>query len=163
MRYLEKIDFDILHSAESFAWWYLHKKSRKKVIFQGWGIEPFYGPESLSQRGLKKIYVKLFLQKPWKYVMDYSDAFACDGKFQLEKVLKLGVSKKKIFFLPNGINFSEIQLIGDKFNNKRKKLNLDKNNFIILSVCQIAPDKGIEDIINSFSIVKKEIKCWFRV
>ena len=107
MKYLEKTDFDILHNIDMLVYFYLHKKKRKPVINQCFGLEPFYGPESLSQKGLKKVYVKLFLRMPWSYCLKNSNSIASDGKFQLPKILKLGVPKNKIFFLPNGINFKE--------------------------------------------------------
>jgi len=157
-KYLEKINFDILHSAEAFSYFYLHKKKRKPVIYQCWGMEGWYGREPLSQKGLKKLYVKLFLRKPWDYCLKNSDSIAAEGEYQLPKIIPLGVSKEKIFFLPEGVNFKEIQNLKKKYKDRRKDLGIKKNNLLILSICQIAPDKGIDDIITAFSLVKKEIK-----
>lgn len=153
--YLKYYNFDILHSAESFALPYLKMKDRNPVIYQCWGLEAWYGTEALAQRGWRKFYVKYFLRKPWQKTIDKSDSIASDGKFQLQKVLDLGVPRKKIFFLPNGVNFKDIQKKKKKFKNMREKLGIGKKDFVILSVCQIAPDKGIEDIINAFADVKQ--------
>lgn len=156
-KYLETIDFDILHSAESFAWSYLHKKERKPVIFQCWAMEAWYGKETLRQKGLRKLYVNLFLKKPWQYVLDHSDSIASDGEFQLPKLTKIGMPKEKAFFIPNGVNFKEIQEKKKKYKDQRKELGLKENELLVLSVCQIAPDKGIMDIINGFALFKKKV------
>lgn len=154
--YLEKIDFDILHSAEAFALPYLKKKKRRPVIYQTWAMEAWCGREVLSQRGIKKLYIELFLRKPWQKVLDKSDSIAADGPFQLQRILTLGAPKEKIFFLPNGVNFKQIQEMRKKSKNRRKELGIKKRNFLVLAVSQIAPDKGIEDIIQGFSNFKKE-------
>lgn len=155
--YLEKTDFDILHSSESFAYFYLHKKNKRPVIYQTWAMEAWYGKETLSQRGLKKAYVKIFLRHPWQYVIEKSDSIAADGEFQIPRIEKLGVSGKKVFFLPNGVNFYQIQKMKKRASNRRKELGIKDKDCLVLSVCQISPDKGIEDIIAGFSMVKRKI------
>jgi|TARA_Y100000310_G_scaffold263274_1_gene273436 phosphatidylinositol alpha-mannosyltransferase len=156
-KYLEKTDFDILHSAEAFALPYLKKKKRKPVIYQCWAMEAWYGKEPTSQKGFKKIYINQFLRKPWQYVLENSDSIAADGNFQVPRITKLGVPREKIFFLPNGVNFKEIQEIKKKYKNRREDLGIKKEDLLILGVSQIAPDKGIEDIINGFVMLKKDI------
>lgn len=156
-KYLQKIHFDIIHNTESFAYFYLRNRKRKPVITQTFGLEPFYGPESLSQKGIKKIYVKLFLQHPWLYCLKKSDKIASEGKFQNKLIEKLGIKKEKIFPLPNAVNLKKIREMERNKKDIRKKLKIKKSDLLILSVCQISPDKGIDDIINSFSLVKKKI------
>ncbi|MFZ1970830.1 MAG: glycosyltransferase family 4 protein [Candidatus Nanoarchaeia archaeon] len=157
MKYLQKTNFDILHSTESFAWWYLHKKERKPVIYQTWGMEAWYGKETLRQKGISKLYIKLFLRKPWQYVLEKSDSIAADGEFQVPRITKLGVSEDKIFLLPNGVNFYQIQNMKKSYEDKRKELGIKKDDLLILSTGQIAPDKGIDDIIKGFALLKKDI------
>ena len=157
-KYLKKTNFDILHSAESFAWPYLMQKKRKPVIFQCWAMEAWYGKKPLSQKGLKKLYIKFFLQKPWQYCLDHSNSIAADGKFQLPKLQKIGMPKEKAFFIPNGVNYNEIQKMKKDYVNQRKNLGIKKEDLLILSVCQIGPDKGIDDIINGFALLKRNVK-----
>ena len=157
-KYLEKTDFDIFHTPEMFAYFYLRKKERKPVITQCWGLEPFYGPESLSQKWLKKLYVKLFLQHPWKYCLVNSDKVASEGEFQIPLLERIGVDKKNIFTLFNGMNIQEINDVKKKFQSKRKELGIKKDDLVLLNVNQIAPDKGVDEIIKGFSLIKKEIK-----
>ena len=157
-RYLEKTDFDILHSSEMFAYFYLRKKKRKPVIMQCHGLEPFYGPESLSQKGLKKLYIKLFLQYPWRYCLQKSDKVASEGNFQTPSLEKLRIKREKIIPFPNGVDFNKTKRLKKEYKNKREGLRIKKEDLLILSVCQIAPDKGIDDIINAFVLLKKEIK-----
>ena len=156
-KYLEKTDFDILHSAEAFALPYLKKKKRKPVIYQCWAMEAWYGKEPTSQKALKKIYIDKFLRKPWQYVLENSDSIAADGDFQVPRITQLGIPREKIFFLPNGVNFKQIQEIKKNYKDKRKDLGIKKDDLLILSVSQIAPDKGVDDIINGFAILKKDI------
>ncbi len=157
-KYLERKDFDILHSFGMFAFSYLHKSKRKPVITQPWGLEPFYGEDSLSKKGLKKTYVKHLIQKPWLYCLKKSDRIASEGDFQNEDIKRLGIDEKKIFPIPIGIDLEKIKKFKRNYSDKRREIGFDKNDFVILSVNQIAPDKGIEDLINAFYLIKKEIK-----
>ncbi len=156
--YLKKIKFDILHSGEMFAYFYLKSKKRNLVVFQAWALEPWCGKEPLAQTGLKKIYVDYLLKGSWKYCLDHSDSIAADGEFQIPDLKRIGTNMNKVWFIPNGVTFKKIQEAKKKFKDRRKELNIKKKDLVILSVCQIAPDKGIEDIINGFFLVKKRIK-----
>lgn len=156
-KYLEKIDFDVLHSTEMFSYFYLHNKTRKPAIFQCWALEA-WPQESLKPRGIKNLYNQLLLRPPWRYCILNSDSIASDGEHQLKRLKKIGVPTKKVWFIPNGVTFKKIQNLKKKHKNRRVENNIKKEDLVILSVCQIAPDKGIEDIINGFALVKKEIK-----
>lgn len=155
-KYLLTQAFDILHNTEAFAYQYMHNKSRKPVIFQCWAMEPWHGKESLRQNGIKKMYTKL-LQHYWGYCIRNAESVAADDKFQVPRITNLGVDEKKIWFIPNGVSYKKIQEHKKVFKNKREELGFSRRDFVILSVCQIAPDKGIEDILDAFVIVKKEI------
>jgi len=157
-KYLKKQKFDILHTSEAFAYHYLHNKKRKKVVFQSWALEPFYGNECCSQKGLKKMYVKLALQKPWGYCLRHADAVTADNGSQIHEIIKLDVDKKKIEFIPLGIPFKNLQKLKKKFKSIRKELGFKKEDLVLLSVGQMIPEKGIDEIIKAFGLVKKEIK-----
>lgn len=155
-KYLETQKFDILHSTEAFAYSYLHNKNHKPVIFQCWAMEPWHGKEPLAQKGIKKLYVKL-LRKTWGYCIRNSNSVAADEKFQVPRITRLGVDEKKIWFLPNGVSYRKMQEVKKTYKDKRKELGFKKSDFVILSVCQIAPDKGIDEIIDGFAILKKKV------
>jgi phosphatidylinositol alpha-mannosyltransferase len=55
------------------------------------------------------------------------------------------------------MNIEEIESRGKNYKDRRKELGIGKKEFVILNVNQIAPDKGIEDVIHGFSLVKKSI------
>jgi len=156
-KYLKHRNFDILHSCESFAHSYLHKKERNPVIMQSWALEPFYGDECKSQKGLKALYVKLFLQKPWLYCLKNSECITADKPFQVPLITSLGLDKKKISFIPNGIAWKEIQKKKKHFKNRRKELGFNKKDLVILSVCQMVIDKGVLEIVDAFNLAKKTI------
>jgi len=157
-KYLKKQKFDILHNTEAFAYYYLHNKIRKKVVFQSWALEPFYGKEANSQKGIRKLYVKLALQKPWGYCIRHADIVTADNESQVPGIIKLGVDINKIRFIPLGISFNNIQRLKKKFKNRRKELGFKENDLVLLSVGQITPEKGIDEIIKGFDLVKKQIK-----
>ena len=159
-KYLEKIDFDILHSFNEYAYSYLHKPKRKRkpVITQTWGFAPFYLPEPLSQKGIKKLYLKHFIQHLWLYSLRKSDLVATEGDFELPKIRELGIDENKAAPIPIGIDPKIVKEYKKKHKNIRKKLNISKDDFVMIAVNQIAPDKGVEDVINAFALIKKEIK-----
>jgi len=157
MKELKKMDFDVLHSFEMLGFFYLMNKKRKPAIFQGWGLEPIYGPESLAQTGWKKFLSNLFVKKPWLYCMRKSDLIASEGDFQIDYITDLGFKKEKVFPLLIGTDLELIEKYRKSWKDMRKDLGVKKSDYLILSVCQIGPDKGIADIINAFAKVKKKI------
>ena len=157
-KYLKNYKFDILHNTEMFSYFYIFRKNKKPIVTQGWGLEPFYGPESLSQTGLKKLYVKLFLQYPWLKCLKNSDKIASEGKFQQEMIKALGVEERKIFTLSIGIPLQKIK--NYKRNHKKIRIeNASENKEItIISVNQLEKDKAVDDIIEAVGIVRKKIQ-----
>lgn len=156
-KYLKKQEFDILHSPEAYSYDYLHNKIRKSVIFQSWALEPFYGYECNSHKGLKKLYVDLFLKPYWLYCLRNADYVTADKEFQIPNLLKLGVDKDKIVFIPNGIFWKEIQERKKNFKNRRKELGFKDTDLVLISVCQLTEEKGIFEILESFKLAKREI------
>ena len=157
-RYLEKEDFDVLHNTEMFAYFYLHKKSRNPVITQSFGLEPFYGPETLAQKGLRKLYVKLFLQIPWLFCLKESEKVLSEGEFQKGDLEKIGINQSKIFPLPNGIYLEGIEKMRKGRKDKKKELGMGKRDLLVLNVNQISEDKRVEDVVEAFSLIKKDFK-----
>lgn len=158
LKYLKNRKYDLIHSSEAFSFFYLMKKKRKPVITQAFGLEPFYGPESLAQKGLKKLYVKLFLQYPWLFCLKKSDLMGLEGGFQISLLENIGIRNKKMVSIPNGIYLEGIKKYKKSFKNKRQKHNIGKNDFLIINVNQISPDKRVEDVIEAFFLLKKEIR-----
>ncbi|MBU2576891.1 MAG: glycosyltransferase family 4 protein [Nanoarchaeota archaeon] len=159
-KYLEKTDFDILHSFGPLAYFYLHKsrKKRKPVISQPWGFAPFYLPESLSQKGIKKVFLKYFIQHPWLYCSKKADLIAIEGDFELPLIRDLGLDKNKTFSLPIGIDLEVTKKFKKNYRDIRKKFNFSKKDLVLLAVNQVSPDKGVDLLINSFALLKKKIK-----
>jgi glycosyltransferase involved in cell wall biosynthesis len=153
-KYLKKQEFDILHSPEAYSFYYLHNKKRKPVIMQSWALEPFYGHECNSHKGLKKLYVKWFLQKPWLYCLKNADLVTADLPFQIPFITKLGVDKDKIVFIPNGIYWKKIQEKKKNFINRRKELGFKEDDLVLISVCQLTEEKGNLEILEAFKLAK---------
>lgn len=157
-RYLGKNDFDIFHSHDMHAYFYLHRKKRKPTIMQPWGAEPFTGEESKGQRGLKGLYVEIFLKRPWRYCMDHADAIASEGDFQTPTLVKLGMPKKNIFNLPTGIDLPTIDKRLKSKRTTRKDIGVGKDDFVVITVNQITEDKGTADFVPFFLKLKQTIK-----
>ena len=159
-KYLEETNFDILHSFNEYAYAYLHKpkKKRKPVITQTWGFAPFYLPEPLSQKGIRKLYLKYFIQHLWLYSLRKADLVATEGDFELSKIRELGIDEKKATPIAIGIDPRAVIQYKKNHKNIREEYNIAKDDFVIIAVNQIAPDKGVEDIISAFTLIKKEIK-----
>lgn len=156
-KFLKNYNFDILHSAEAFAYNYLHFKERKPVIYQCWAMEAWSEKGPKKDKIIHKIYQRYILRRLWQYVITHSDSVAADAQFQIPRITCLGVPRNKIFFIPNGINFYEIQKMKKKMKDMKKPLGVSKKDFLILSVCQIAPGKGIEDIIEGFLQLRRTV------
>ena len=159
---IKKKKFDIVHSYQMLPYTYLHLKNRVPTIIQPFGLEPFTNPTELKiaekKVGLKKIYVRLLLQHPWKYCITHADAIAVEGDFQIEQIQKLfSVNKEKIFNLPVGV---DISLIKEKLEEKkvlRKDLGLNDEDFVLISVNRFDPNKGINYLVDAFKIVKQNL------
>ena len=156
-KYLKTIDFDILHSPEAYSFDYLHNNKRKPVIMQSWALEPFYGHECNSQKGIRKIYVDLFLKRYWLYCLKNADKVTADLPFQIPFITKLGVNKDKIVFIPNGIYWKKIQEKKKNYLNRRKELGFKDTDLVLISVCQLTEEKGNLEILEAFKIAKEKI------
>ena len=126
--YLKTQEFDILHSSEMFSYNYLHNKKRKPSIMQSWALEPFYGYECNSHKGLKKLYVNIFLKRSWGYCLRNSDRVTADKEFQIKGLTNLGVKEENIVFIPNGIYWKNIQERRKNFKNRRKELGFKEDD-----------------------------------
>lgn len=66
----------------------------------------------------------------------------------IDELVKYNINKDKIIYIPNYVNKKDFYKKSDKENLKiRKKLNIDKDKFVVLGVGQIQTRKGVTDFI----------------
>lgn len=73
-------------------------------------------------------------------------------------LIKLGVDKKKIQWIPSGVDLSFFDVNDAAICQIQKKYNIEKNKKIIIYTGTLDQFQGIDILINAFSYVKKEIK-----
>lgn len=155
-KYLQKYDFDILHSyLPPFI--YLKSKKRKPTIVQPFGLEWFTLPTFKNKTGLKKLYIDLILRKPWKYSLLHADAVGAEGDFQIEPLINLGIKRDRIINLPIGVDIPYIKKNIQQNFISREELGLKNDDFVIISVNKYIPDKGVNYLIAAYKIIKQTI------
>ena len=116
----------------------------------------FNKPVVVSARGTDiNLYVKLkFIPLLIKYVLTQSASVISVCSSLKEMMLELGTSDKKIRVIPNGINTAEFYKINK--NTARKKLGLNENIKILLSVGSLIERKGHHIVIDALFLLKKQ-------
>jgi glycosyltransferase involved in cell wall biosynthesis len=157
---LKKKEFDVLHSFEFMAYYYLRQKERKQVLVQPFAFEPFKDQRTLDMMEksiVNKLYMEYLVRKPAMYCIRNADMVALEGEFQNPIVKELGLNPAKTSVIPVGI---DIQLIRENIRAKgitRKELGLQENDFIYLSVNRLDASKGYDYLLKAFALVKKQL------
>jgi glycosyltransferase involved in cell wall biosynthesis len=149
-KYLAAKKFDILHSYEMAAQRYLHLEKRSPTIVQAFNNEVCKAP------GFKK-----FLWKPamlqLKDCMVQCDTIASEGEFQNQEIIELfGVDKKKIIIIPVGVDLTSVERELETKTLSRKELGFSDKDLVLISVNRITAVKGINHLVDAFSIIKSE-------
>lgn len=153
-RYLRNIEFDILHSFGGSPLYYnIFIKKRPPMINQPFGLEPF------KTKGLRKIYNYLLWYLPTKYIFEISDAIASEGDNQTQDIIKIfNISKEKCFNLPDGVDISLIEEYIANSKITREDIGLKPTDFVLINVNRLAPNKGVNYLIDALNILKETIK-----
>lgn len=157
-RYLRNKSFDILHTAATIPFAYLHIRNRAPTVFQPFGNESFTQQDVLPAKGLRQVFYRLLAQPVWRYCGVHADAIAAEGEFQIEELIEAyGVSRNKIFILPVGVDsvFIEEKLKARAI--MREQLGLTSNDFVLLSVNTLNVAKGINYLVDAFYLVKQRL------
>jgi len=149
-KYLAKKKFDILHSYEMAAQRYLHLEKKSPTIVQAFNNEVCKAP------GFKK-----FLWKPamlqLKDCMVQCDAIASEGEFQNKEIVELfGVDEKKIIVIPVGVDLASVKKQLKIRALTREELGFSDKDLVLISVNRITAVKGVDYLVDAFSIIKSE-------
>lgn len=142
-------NFDIIHIHEHRTFLaiivhYYAKKNNIPYIVQAHGsVMPTF-----QKTFLKKLFDKLWGNNILK---DASNLIALT-ETESEQYKLMGIFENKITIVPNGINLLDYQKIPKK-GEFRKKYNIKNNEKIILYLGRIHKNKGIELLLDAFSIV----------
>jgi len=157
-RYLRDISFDILHTATTMSFFYLASSNRAPTVFQVFGNEGFTDVDTLQARGLTKMYYQFLVQPAWRYCAARAAAIAAEGEFQIEEIAKTcRVSRDKIFVLPVGVYSSFIKERLKARKMTREQLGLTDKDFVLLSVSNLYPVKGVGYLIDAFRLVRQKL------
>jgi len=146
-----KYDLDIIHTSGFGFIWHdfvliLKKLFSRKTKFICTPHGPFMalGKYNVVQRILKFSYTavqRLFLN--WLY-----DAVIQVNTFQWQWILKYGINKKKVVFVPNGISSDVVNtVVSEKQLKDFKKEHDLQKKFIISSLGRITEYKGIQHLV----------------
>ncbi len=158
-RYLRKKEFDVLHTYEISSYFYLHKKKRKPVIAQPFGFEPFMDPKTHEMRKslFKRTYIDLLLRHTYRYCLTHADKVALEGTFQHDIAEELSLKREKLFVLPVAIDIGLMKQRLEKSDISRKDLDIGDDDFVLISVTRLDPNKGLDYLIKAFALLKKEV------
>jgi len=150
-RRLRDTDFDILHSYHLTSYMYLHMARRKPVI-----IEPF-GLGRLCEVDLPEVdrmFRGIVLKRPLMYCAQHCEAIAAEGDTQAEELSRLlGVSRDKIFNLPDGV---ELDIIRDHVAASaitRADIGIDDVDLVLINVNRLDHNKGVSYLIDALSML----------
>ncbi|MDH6603431.1 glycosyltransferase involved in cell wall biosynthesis [Bacilli bacterium PM5-9] len=102
--------------------------------------------------------VKKFLVASSRMFADRCTELIVPSQKTADAMLRYGVTNK-INVIPTGIDLSSFS--SNKFNDKqleelREKYNIDSDDFLVVFVGRLAPEKSVDEIIEAFNVIKQE-------
>ena len=114
-------------------------------------IQPHGSLKIITKKELKKLYDKFFgyniLKNAFKLI--------ALTETEAEQYIKMGMERDKVEIVPNGINPSEYENLPEK-GTFRRKYGIKDSEKIILYVGRLHKSKGIDLLLNAFSIISRE-------
>ncbi len=184
-RYLQTIDFDLLHAFDMTGFQYLKVKKRKPVIAHiftdNYLINPI-GTKNLfnflnltgqrfnqikrekvrlspfSDGALKRRYWLQYLLKtrPMHFCLSQSEAIFFEAQQFKEEVTELFKLDPSIgYVVPVGVDINFIEGCLENSTTTRKDLGLDEDDIILMTVNRLAADKGVDKIILALAEIIK--------
>nr|WP_321352421.1 glycosyltransferase family 4 protein [uncultured Methanoregula sp.] len=147
---LNHIDCDLIHlhggrSFQSIILYFYARFFNIPYIIQVHGDIPYYGKVKF-----KKIYDFFW----GDCIFKNASCLIAVTKTEKKQYLQMGIPSNKIEIIPNGINLSDY-LILPEYGLFRKKIGLQNNEKIILYLGRLHKRKGIDFLINSFSLLHR--------
>jgi len=152
---------DIVH-AHSYGYFQVNMAALKRLLQPDtiFVLTPHYHPEwSMTGGPKRKKLRKIYDNTIAKLVLDRADAIIGVSRHEIELMSRLGVDRRKIHIIPNGIDFSLYNPIPDPvpFLREYSLLERKKEGWkIVLYAGRLAVNKGLLHLINAAPMVLKE-------
>lgn len=93
----------------------------------------------------------------WFKIFNFANLYLVPSREIIDKLISLGINKKKLVFSPPGINLEPFR---KKISQAvaREKLQLPTNKFILSYFGSLTKEKGILDLIEAVKLIKREIQ-----
>ena len=166
VNYIKEWNLDIIHTHTEFG-----IGTFARVIGKQFDIPVVHTYHTMYEDYVHYI-TKGYFDKSSKKIVEYLTKFYCDKTIEelivpTKKTYDLFKEKYKydrnVHIVPTGIEierFYKEKINIDKLNQKRKELNLNKNDITVLFVGRIASEKSIDFLIdNQVSLLKKHKNC----
>lgn len=137
----EKCNIVHIHTVGIYSLVKLLKNRRKTIVTAHVVPNSFVGSFALAKLWLPlaKIYLRFFYNKAAAII-----AVSPEVK---EELKELGI-KKKIYILANSVNLNKFKKDEKTSESLRKRMGINKEDFVVLMVGQLQPRKGIEPFID---------------
>lgn len=139
--------FDIIHLHEIYTVMHLWTAFIARIKHIPYLISP-QGTATLVNKTGRLFRKKIFNIIFGRFLYDNCAAFIVSSRIEKNSLTLLGIPENKVFLIPNGVDSALYRNIPDKFLS-RKRLGLNKNNFVLLFLGRIHPKKGIDLIIDA--------------
>lgn len=137
--------FDIVH-AHSYAYFSSLCGALVKILTKTPVVfTPHFAAETVVSRKIKKIYDSIL----GKFTFKYCDKLILLTKIEKEEIQKIiKIENDKIDIIPNGVDLDKFKIKYDS-NKFRATYKIEKSDKIVLSVCRIAENKGLQYLMNA--------------
>jgi len=186
-KYLQKTQFDLLHSFDLTGYQYLKNKRRQPVIAHVFTDNYLSNPISLknslsllnlagsqfdrikekkvkispfADRSTKMKYLAqyLFKIKPMHQCLKRSNAVFFEADVFKDEVNTLyQLNSRKSVVVPVGTDISFVEEAVGKARVSRKELDLNDNDVVLITVNRLAADKGVDKIVLALENIAKEV------
>ncbi len=161
-KYLNKVDFDILHTTGALI--YLarnnkHKRVHSKALIEVYDLESIYDTNILKLIIKRVSYSIIGYYFLFRRALDNADKIIVEDPIQREKLIKFySRIKNKIVYLPTGVDTETINDIILNSPLDRSRYGFHDDDFIIVSVNRFYEHKGLNYLIDAYKIIKDKIK-----
>lgn len=147
---LDENEIDIVHLHLPKLVYFLGKevKKRKKKLVMTLSGDPIFEVANLG------FFTKIKTKQFWNNSIKYSDII-CPVSYWLSNQIQKNNDIKKLQVVHNAI---DVEKFIDLHAGIRKKHNIDPNEFVILTIARLTEVKGLDILINAYSIFVKNQK-----
>ena len=160
--FLQKQEFDILHTHLTDPYFYLRLPNHKPTVFQPWEEIHVRSNDSSATGVLANLQDSAFhiiKRRIDRFCIMHADAVASESELQTSIfVEQFNVEREKIFPLPVGVDTKYISGQIASQGPSRGDVGLSAGDFVLVSANRLDRMKGLGYLIEAVSILEKEIE-----